>query len=381
MYEFVGKPRYFYKFNTNCPDSEKVGSGTGSCSVGKNTTNDYKTQYNKNKTNYDTMYSDYIKSLRERDTAFKSNDPNKHIKQETLLQKSKLLDQASFELSKSIGIDAVDSDYTIKLDKQNILSANKLREVSKQVFFNATKPEIDSIEGNILASDFESDVLKDYNIPNDIQDIGNIISESYQDTNEVGSNPEVQKYVQTIYNLSDKEFRKLVKESSGGLKDEYITQSMINSYYGRYALALGYIQNLDNIINKSIVPEKLDVYSGISVSQIPNGLEVGDEFTYKGFLSTSRIPEVANGFSRMKQGIVAKVTLNPGSHALALEDFITNHPKMFKDEINQENGGSWIIGESGKKNSGGNQREVVLPRNQKFKVTKISSKAINLEAI
>ena len=31
MYKFIGKPGTYYKLNANCPDSEKSGTGPGSC--------------------------------------------------------------------------------------------------------------------------------------------------------------------------------------------------------------------------------------------------------------------------------------------------------------------------------------------------------------
>jgi hypothetical protein len=198
-----------------------------------------------------------------------------------------------------------------------------------------------------------------------------------------------------VFNLSDNQ---IIKNVVGTLKEEYWnTPDQLPSWrktaYTGLQNSLKQIRGVDNVISQVSVSNELEVYSGLSSNIFSTNLKPGDEFQLKTFLSTSRLKQVASGFSKYKKdagGRVVTIRLKPGTHAVALEDWQHSGTTFFDSSIYpyfswtladpQETHG-WIVGESGKKNSGGNQREVLIGRNTKFKVIQFDDKNIILDAI
>ena len=116
------------------------------------------------------------------------------------------------------------------------------------------------------------------------------------------------------------------------------------------------IKNLDNLIGKYPLPAQLTVYRGMYTdSEFLARLNQQQYFQDKGFISTSRSSVVANDFAQMAKGfsgikdgeaVMMKINLPKGFKAAPIETAVDS---QFAE-----------------------QREVLLPRNTVFKVTKIS---------
>jgi hypothetical protein len=274
---------------------------------------------------------------------------------------------------------APDSDQTRKLPSKQIESAEKLRAVSRSVIENASKLEKAAIDSMIIDSYKVNDTLIHESIPSIVEVPDEVIGEKETET--------TKDYVRNALHTTDDQ---LIKGLVGGLKEEYWVNNKkewLETAVHQHASVLRDIKNTDSIMAKSVVPEDITVHSGVAPGVFPADLKAGDEFQLKSYLSTSRIKPVASGFARDKGGYVIDINLKKGTHALSLEDY--QHSIQFFDSsifpetqwtvTDKQEGSGWIVGESGKKHSGGNQREVLLGRNQKFRITKVGKNVLSLE--
>lgn len=120
------------------------------------------------------------------------------------------------------------------------------------------------------------------------------------------------------------------------------------------------ILDLDDVINSAPRLESpLLAYRGVNDSaEFFTNLKVGDVFEDKGFVSTTLDPDIANSFSANSfYGKVLQFNLPKGTKGLFPEYFLG-------DEVF-----SW------------GEREFLLPRDSKFKVTQIRGKIIDVEIV
>jgi hypothetical protein len=126
------------------------------------------------------------------------------------------------------------------------------------------------------------------------------------------------------------------------------------------------INGLDRILDKSIVTKSETLYRGVQekhFDQMVSDLKVGDTFTYKGYMSTTKSKDLAQTFSDWKgdKDLYVKVKINPGSKAIKI-------PSNARYADKREAG-----------------KETLVGRNQKFKyngvTTTKNAMIINLESI
>jgi hypothetical protein len=113
------------------------------------------------------------------------------------------------------------------------------------------------------------------------------------------------------------------------------------------------VKKLDSVFEKASLPENFTVYRGIDESVInamKDNLKVGAEFALLGFTSTTYDEKIANNFSRgNKKTAIIEIDLPKGAKALAIE----NHTQLKAE------------------------REVLLDRGMKFKVTEVKIRNIH----
>lgn len=385
------------KLNYNCKDDEKIGSGPGSCSgTSKEGSSDFvePPKAKEYRLQYESVLSDIRSNL---DSMI--HQVKQEIQQERKGSKYHPTKDKWNELSKKFHIARKEyitalngkigrepeSEYTAKLKPVQIRSADKLRNVSAEILEKATSAELDAIISAKLDTYSMNNLLLNNNIP----DVGKIPNDALGDV----INESTRIAIQKLYGMSEDQ---ILKKAVGILSPKYWDTPEDRPKWTKHAYEIlqtdiKCIAGLDSIMQKTSVPEELEVYSGISSNIFSSSLNNGDEIQLKSYLSTSRLKPVATGYTKFKkeaEGRVVVIKLNPGTSALALEDY-ENSITTFDDgrypEIN------WTladpgerhnrIGESGKKNSGGNQREVLVNRNTKFRVTKADGKNLVLETI
>lgn len=137
------------------------------------------------------------------------------------------------------------------------------------------------------------------------------------------------------------------------------------------------IARLTKIIDNSKSPSNLTVYRGIDSKEWDNlPSKVGETYTSKSFTSTSHNDKVAKGFSKFynesdDNSIIMEIRIKKGTPAFAMDSFVQReYPHS-----------SWMVGENGKERTGGKQNEIVLNRNQKYKVIGIEKTGKNKKII
>ena len=274
-----------------------------------------------------------------------------------------------------------ESEQTLKLKPQQREYANKLRDVSNTILESANTVQKDSLLSFVIDSaSINNSLIDGINISDN--KISEIIMNDIDDES-------VREYIRTVFNTSDEE---ILKNTVGNLAKQYwepTKDRYLKAGYKNLQSNLQDIKHMDELISSSIAPSDLVVYSGISENVIPNNLNVGDEITLKCYLSTSRLKEVASGFAKLKKGYTVAINIKPGTSALAIEDYqynnkdmvYTMYPQISWTYADKDESHGWIVGESGKKDTGGSQREVIISRNQKYRVAKVGKNNLELETI
>ena len=274
-----------------------------------------------------------------------------------------------------------ESEQTLKLKPQQRESANKLRDVSNTILESANTVQKDSLLSFVIDSaSINNSLIDGINISDN--KISEIIMNDIDDES-------VREYIRTVFNTSDEE---ILKNTVGNLAKQYwepTKDRYLKAGYKNLQSNLQDIKHMDELISSSIAPSDLVVYSGISENVIPKNLNVGDEITLKCYLSTSRLKEVASGFAKLKKGYTVAINIKPGTSALAIEDYqynnkdmvYTMYPQISWTYADKDESHGWIVGESGKKDTGGSQREVIISRNQKYRVAKVGKNNLELETI
>jgi hypothetical protein len=274
-----------------------------------------------------------------------------------------------------------ESEQTLKLKPQQRESANKLKDVSNTILESANTVQKDSLLSFVIDSaSINNSLIDGINISDN--KISEIIMNDIDDES-------VREYIRTVFNTSDEE---ILKNTVGNLAKQYwepTKDRYLKAGYKNLQSNLQDIKHMDELISSSITPSDLVVYSGISENVIPKNLNVGDEITLKCYLSTSRLKEVASGFAKLKKGYTVAINIKPGTSALAIEDYQYNnkdmvdtmYPQISWTYADKDESHGWIVGESGKKDTGGSQREVIISRNQKYRVAKVGKNNLELETI
>lgn len=141
------------------------------------------------------------------------------------------------------------------------------------------------------------------------------------------------------------------------------------------------IARLTKLFSKSKSPSDITVYRGISIDEwdsIPK--EIGETFESKSFTSTTHNDKVAKGFSKFyndsdNNSIIMEIRIKKGIPAFSMDSFVQReYPNS-----------SWMVGEDGKERTGGKQNEIILNRNQQYKVINVersgNHKKVILETI
>jgi hypothetical protein len=88
---------------------------------------------------------------------------------------------------------------------------------------------------------------------------------------------------------------------------------------------LDYIAEIDRALSDNPAPARIIVYRGVSETYADelagNGLAIGDIIRDKGYLSTSRRKDVAEGFMSGDEGLLFVVQIDPGALALDVSAF------------------------------------------------------------
>lgn len=229
--------------------------------------------------------------------------------------------------------------------KLNLMISNKAIKSLPKDYSNSLSTYI-SVSSNIT-----KELIAHPNSNRKIIDINKVHTEAYDQMKKSG------KSFFNDYDMKGQAKEKLYKELD--ISDPYVNN---------------HIAKIDAIMSKSKLSSPLVVYSGTTPSFFNNlPQEVGSEFKLCTFISTSINPKVADGFAthaatvgrsgiRAKSGdipSILEIRLPKNARALLLEDFVKeNFPSNTK----------WMIGGSGKKNTTGNQKEVLLDRNISYRV-------------
>lgn len=383
--------------NYNCKEEEKSGSGPGSCSGASKDSSEFlePPKAKEFRSQYESVLSDIRSNLDSMVQQVKQEiqQERKGSKYHPIKDKWNKLSN-NFQTARKEYVSSLngkiarapESEYTAKLKPVQIQSANKLRDVSAAIFEKASPIELDAIKSEIIDSYTINDLLLKNNIP----DVGKIPNDALGDI----ENESTKVAIQKLYGMSEDQ---ILQKTVGALSPTYWNTpekrpSWTRTAYQNFQSEIKDIAGLDSIMQKASVPEELEVYSGVTSNVFSTSMKVGDEIQLKAYLSTSRLKPVASGFAKYKKegdGHTVLIKLKPGTHALALEDK-QHSDTYFDDSIYPEinwtladpgEGHGWVVGESGRKNSGGNQREVLVNRNTKFRVTKSDGKNLVLETI
>lgn len=135
------------------------------------------------------------------------------------------------------------------------------------------------------------------------------------------------------------------------------------------------IARLTKMFNKSKAPTDLIVYRGIDSNELDAiQKNVGEVFTSKSFTSTSHNIKVAQGFSKFynnDDSIIMEIHVKKGTPAFSMDSFVQREYPYSK----------WMVGEDGKERSGGKQNEIIINRDQKYKIIGIEKSGKNRKVI
>jgi hypothetical protein len=141
------------------------------------------------------------------------------------------------------------------------------------------------------------------------------------------------------------------------------------------------IARMDKLMEQSIIPEDIIVYTGISKDlwdSLPK--EPGSEYKNITFISTTLDKSIAKGFAakrkqghnegsgkydtgKQKESYYLEINAKSGTKGLATEQAALRYNPL----------GTWIVGEGGKQHAGGSQQEIVMDRHQKYRVIGMES--------
>jgi hypothetical protein len=230
-------------------------------------------------------------------------------------------------------------------------------------------------------------------------------SGTVDDSNKCSTNFDSSKSDSEYARLSDVTKNIINKDGTGKLKDA-LKEYIFNSGSVTYLLAVkkekvgstkipntvrDTIKGLDTLISKSVLGESVQTFSGVSPTvwkELPK--EVGSEFSINSFVSTSVDPNVAKAFSLLRQtdmtsrkylygewkkpskGYYLEIRMKPGDHGLATREFSREEfPNTVWPVVSKKSGELGFDsygGESGNFDDAGSQEEMILPRDQKFRV-------------
>lgn len=106
------------------------------------------------------------------------------------------------------------------------------------------------------------------------------------------------------------------------------------------------VKIIDNMIKRSVTPIDITTYSGIPghrVKQLVGEFDVGDEFQFNGFMSTSLDFSFASMFGASEGGCIMKIEIPKGTNALYMEKNKEN--KITEHEVVLDRGQTWIVSE------------------------------------
>ncbi len=310
----------FMKLNYNCPDSEKVGSGPGSCSGGKAEQSPKERLVNIDKTLSD-LDNQIIEHIRLGNT-LDINNADEKTKTEYRKKSSELQSKKhELEVEKAL--------LTFKEPKGPQRKVyNKLVEISEAAR-NSTYPE--AVTNYVASSAFmTAELIKRPDMKREVLDEADF--DNFQNSNNLAG---------TIW----------------------------------YGPTHNNIAKLDKVMSESNLPEDMTLYTGISKDlwdQIPK--EPNSEFKNITFLSTTIDPKIAKGFAlrgkksdrtKPKFAYYAEIRAKSGTPGIATE----------QAALRQNPLGTWIIGEGGKPGAGGSQQEVILSRGQHYKVVGVEDES------
>jgi len=289
MYKFVGKPGKMYfldletttiKLNYNCPDSEKVGSGPGSCGGSKENKSD---NNNKPSNTYSgnslRSLMDTFGKLSENDTVDK-NQMSELSKGFTNLISSKTLDNKSEKRAMRF-LDVINNQLpeNMKHVPGKSIEVNKTSEVPSKEKEPPIKKEITELDLKQVSASLSTDeknVLHKYSI---------------EDSDDIETSYE---YINTyIKNLSD-----APKETKEAIKQ------------------------IDGIMKKTSIPGNITVYSGVS-NNIASSILKSGKYEPNEFLSTSLDKKIAYDFG---EKYCLELKLPKGTRGVFLDETISDVP-------------------------------------------------------
>ncbi len=344
------------KLNYNCPDSEKTGTGPGSCGADK--PGDKPDLYNitDDKNNILSLIKDKSAQLKE----LKSLDKNISNQMKSLIDKygnqhTTKKDYISLEKIKRESLTkvvAIESDIKYYKNKLARLPSKEFKSLiyDSNKIINNSSSEVKKDLNFYLIGDFykEQAILSHFkgNIPN---------------ANELAKVLMDDKILNSSIFYSDKTRKTISTYNESQLKDFFKVEA--NKMITR-------ITNIDSIVNKNILKDDITVYSGIS-SNIYNKIIEKGIIDIPTLVSTSRSEKVAQKFAEFKLTkdaefhevdkskypapeipTILEMHVKKGSNALSLEDY-SDEAFKYKKIVFSDNG---------------SQQEVLIGHGTKWKV-------------
>jgi len=287
MYKFIGKPGKMYsldsetttiKLNYNCPDSEKVGSGPGSCGGSDiETGSDIAAQLSSAKAKYAVIER---KMLIARPKMWDKGKGQKLY--ESYVRKKLALEKEIEKLNKN---NKLESNKTTGPDKHSNVSDIANKATSGETPITLIKYS-DKLFSKLTNN--QKDAIKSYSV----------------DSKDINS------YLRT---------GKIDEES---MYDEKEVKNIIN--------------NMDSIFKKVELPEATTVYRGINSNVFKNlsdKLVEGSEFKLESFIPTTPDKNMASTFAKGENSAMLEIRLPKGSKALSIENYTRDDQYKSEKEI------------------------------------------------
>lgn len=282
MYEFVGKQGKMYllnskiKFNYNCPDDEKIGSGSGSCGGGKNT----------NITNIPNI-----------DDISKITDISE-------------IDEIIKLVNKQFNTEYNDNIPKVISEKTKEKLGYKYKDILN--VYAKTSPEAEAIANRILNyKNLEKNLYSQRRKLSEPINKPVVKKPSIIINNKIVGTP----FEKASFGVIDS----LPKTQLKSLITYLIDYNTINDTLLSGDEPSSDIKNMDKIFDKSITKDDIITYRGFSEKGWKDlDKKVGKEFSYKGYMSCSNDSDIVESFAEEPNGkmLIAEIHVTPGTRAM-----------------------------------------------------------------